>query len=195
MTLPPRGLHRAAAVLTLLLAGCAPLGRGPVSIDPESVAFFALGTVAQVALHEGAHAAYADAENIPFTTHVDGISYRYKYQASGRREYARAIRMGYIADTATAEIVPRIRGWEGRPFLNGLYFGSVLDRAKASIEGEGDVPGIAETGGPSAKTLRALLGASVAADLARWRWPESGWTVALSASLHGALLVSFGREF
>ena len=164
-------------------------------MDSMSVGYFAAGALSQIAFHELSHAAYARDAGIDYTTHIEGVSYRYHYFADNRRDLARVSRMGYLVDTLTAEAVPWVDGWENRPFLNGLYFGSILDRGKAAVEGEGDVPLIGRTGGPSEKTTRVLLGASVAVDLCRWRWPRNEWAVGVSVGLHGTLLVAFVREF
>lgn len=181
--------------VALLAGGCVSLDPQQLPIDPPTVVRFVGGALAQIAFHELAHAAYAESAGIDYSSGIEGISYRYHYHSNRRGELARVIRMGYVADTATAEAVPWVPRWREKPFLNGLYFGSILDRGKAAIEGKGDVPVIADTGGPSEATLRTVLAASVVADLLRWRFPDNPWIMGVSAGLHGAVLVNFSRPF
>ena len=189
------GIRPVSFLILLLTGGCSSLDPQQLPIDPPTVARFIGGTVAQIAFHELAHAAYAESAGMNYTSGIDGISYRYTYHTDRRGELARVIRMGYLADTVTAEAVPWVPRWPEKPFLNGLYLGSILDRGKAAIEGRGDVPVIADSGGPSEATLRSVLAASVAADLVRWRYPKNRWAVGVSAGLHGTLLVHFSRPF
>lgn len=186
------GLALAVAVLT---GGCIFPEGSKLGNDPVNYVWWGAGVVTQVAIHEAAHAAYAEAENIDYGTHVSGISYRYRYEADSEKELSRVARMGYIADTVTAEAVPWVPNWRERPFINGLYWGSLADRGKAAVEGKGDVPLIADHGGPPERDLKGYFAASVIVDLARFRWPDNPWIVGISAGLHGALLVRFAREF
>lgn len=182
----------AAAVLS---GGCIFPEGSRLYDDPANYLWWAGGVVTQVAIHEGIHAAYAEAQDIDYSTHLSGVSYRYRYEAETEGDLARVARMGYIADTVTAEAVPWVPNWRERPFLNGMYWGSLADRGKAAVEGKGDVPLIAEHGGPPERDLKGYFAASVVVDLARFRWPDNPWIVGISAGLHGALLVRFAREF
>ncbi len=190
-----RGRLLAVLAVASVTGGCIFPEGSRLGNDPANYAWWGAGVVTQVAFHEAAHAAYAESENIDYTTRVDGISYRYRYRARTEGDLARVARMGYIADTVTAEAVPWVPGWRERPFLNGMYWGSLADRGKAAVEGRGDVPLIADQGGPSESALKTYFATSVIVDLARFRWPDNPWIVGISAGLHGALLVRFAREF
>lgn len=191
-------MRRAAAAfwpLALLSGGCLFPKGSRLSNDPVNYVWWGAGVVTQVALHELAHTAYAEAENIRYTTELDGVSYRFRYKDEDPDKIARVGRMGYIADTLTAEVVPWIPRWREKPFLNGLYWGSIMDRGKATLKNQGDVELIDDFGGPSEDFTRGYFATSVAVDLARFRWPDNPWIVGVSAGLHGYILVRFSREF